>query len=248
MKYISILLFIITLQNCTKNINKQPVAAYLQPVHTVTVGFNEQDYVPVELIDNDGNMYITYWDIKDVEQAGFDLSVKECRKNIESNRLFNKSIQVSEIKLTNIVPSLFKQFNSCILSRHYEHKYSDAFSPDKYRLSITRPISSSGEYMPVGAKYILTKKGAKFKGVVIDVKACELEINKTEKQGINEVNSVRYTHVSIESYSSSMMSCLRGKSYLFDSGNGKKHNKAVNLKRQKDMLLDQTDRVIGQFP
>lgn len=126
MKYITLLLCIITLQSCTKNINKQPVTAYLQPVHTVTMGFNAQDYVPVELIDNDGNMYITYWDIKGVEQAGFNLTVKECRENIKSDRLFNKAIQVSEIKLTNIVPSLFKQFNSCILSKQYEHKIGRA--------------------------------------------------------------------------------------------------------------------------
>jgi len=248
MKYITILLCIVTLQSCAENIKNQPVAAYLLPVHTLTTGFNEQDYIPVDLIDNDGNMYITYWDIKGVEQVDFNLLVKECRDDIKSNRLFSKAIQVSEMKLTSIVPSLFKQFNSCIQSKHYEHKYSDAFSPDKYKLSITRPISSSGEYMPVGAKYFLTKKGVKYKNVIIDIKECELEINKTESKGIQEVHSAGYSHVSIEDYANNMKTCLRKDSYLFDSDNAEKTNKTVKLKREKDSILDQTNKVLGKLP
>ena len=244
MKYATIFFFMLSLLNCAGVIEKQSVIVYLQPVHTVTTGFNEGDYVSVELIDNDGNMYITYWDVMDEKITEFNLSIKECRENIRSNKLHNKAIEVSDIKASDIKPSLFKKFNSCILSKHYEHKYSDAFSPTKYKLSIIRSISSAGEYMPVGAKYYVTKNGVKYRDVLVDVKECELIINKTEKQGIYEIHSVNYSHVSIEGYASNMTSCLRKRNYLFDSDNIETKENAVNINREEEALFDKINNVL----
>lgn len=226
----------------------RPVEAYLQPVHTITAGFNMNKYVSVELLDNDGNMYITYWDVKDINKHDFNLSIKECRKEIQFKRLFNKNRQVSEIKISDIKPSLFKPFNSCLLVKQYEHKSSDAFAPDKYKLTITRAISSSGEYMPVGAKYYIFKNGVKFKGILLDVKKCELVINKMRNQGISETYSGFYSHVSIEGYANSMTSCLRNNNYLLDLDKTQEPDKSVKHMREKDTDFDQANSVPGHLP
>jgi len=207
-----ILLFL--LQACSTASLESPVSAFLQPIHKTFLSVNEQNYQTADLLDNDGNIYITYWQVGNESLKSFNDTLQECRESIKSKKILHNSTLISEINLEDIKPLLFKEFNLCIGKLRFIHKHSDAFYPEKFKLSIFRGHSTDGQYLPVGSVFYIYKKSTIFKDVLINVKGCEVDIKNTDRKGINEIISSGYSYVSIESYIDIMKLCLERHNYI----------------------------------
>lgn len=207
-------------QSCSTVPIDSHVSVFLKPVHYASLALGANNVQQVQLLDNDGNMYITYWNVNALLLASFNGTVKNCRERIKAKRIFPGSIypgskSVSELSVDVIVPSVFKEFNLCIREGRYEHQYSDAFSPEKFQLSFFKGHSASDNYLPVGGSYHIYKKGSKFRDALIDVKKCKFTLDKSKKNGVSEIYTGGFVYVSIESYVIGMRECLIKDSYEF---------------------------------
>jgi len=238
MKHLATLFISVIITSFAPALSSENISVYLQPKHKTYAGFNKHNYHYVELLDNDGNLYVTFWDISEATLNKFKMIVKQCREKIRERRLFNKAQHISDINTDSIKPSLFKEFNLCIREKDFIHKNSDAFYPGSYQLSIYRGHSTTGKYMPVGGSYKITRKNTDYKRVLSDVKICVDKTNHNNKSETYEMNSTHISQVNIEPFANSIETCLKDISYTVTPSKTKQTNNTVKGVRDKDTHLD----------
>lgn len=222
---------ILMLVSCGAIPKKETVRAILTPLHNfsavkpkpnIIAKFDKQYLGQSWLVDNDGNEYWQYWDLREKIRAEFDKTVKRCKKITTNSKLNYNRIAVSEVKLSHVIPSIYKEFTKCISDAGYNYITGDGFYPVKFRLSMSRGFSGPGKYRRVAGIFYITKKNVQLSEVLADVRECENEILKTKDKGIKEVYFGGYVSVSIEPYARSMLFCMKGRSYIVKSNKVKK--------------------------
>lgn len=199
---------------CT-NTNKEtqnPISIILNAKHPVSSGVNDSKSVQTQLFDNDGNLYITYWDVSDTEISGFNDATKTCKESLEEFRIFSNIQSIHELDASKIRPSLYVKYVSCVYKSGYKLVDKEAFSPEYYTLSFFRTHSTNSNYIPVGSMYNIKKDGARYISVYNAVINCDSLIQK-QGGGVEELTSGDFISVSIEKYIDDFESCLESKGF-----------------------------------
>ncbi|MCW9047557.1 MAG: hypothetical protein OQK46_05705 [Gammaproteobacteria bacterium] len=248
MRFLTFIFLSSVIMSVSATSSSKDVSVYLLPKHKTYIGINKDGYNYVELLDNDGNLYVTFWEINETLLTGFKSTVLQCRKQIKKKSLFNKALDVTDINLDNVKPSLFKEFNLCIRDKGYIHKSSDAFFPGSYQVSLSRSHSSTDRYMPVGGSYHITKKNSDFKSVLNGLKLCVDKTNHKYSSESYEENSTYYSQVNIEPYANSLENCLKESAYVVNYLKAKKPNNTVKTVRDENRQLDELNSSFRHIP
>ncbi|WP_444995714.1 hypothetical protein [Aliikangiella sp. IMCC44359] len=202
------LLILIVLSGCTQKHLSTPITVLLKPIHSVSNVSEDLTLKFVELVDNDGNMYISQWELISLSDNDFSRGVEGCRNKLEKIKLFQTIITISNIDINQIKPSQYKKFTQCIADLKQPFISAQGYSPNKYLLSINRSHSMLGQYMPVGASYYLEQKGIEFKSLYQLTKQCHSQALTINKNGIDESYTGNYSQVSIKPYVEKLLKCL----------------------------------------
>jgi len=215
-KRLIILTTILLLQACAATIDSS-VHVSLQPLHGVARMLSDRNLNQAQLLDNDGNVYSTFWKLDQGEKSGFASVVKKCKGQVYDKIKFGKSLQLSEIERLRIAPSLSpslsKEYAQCISNSGLLLVSEKVFLPAKFRLIMYKGHSAKGNYMPVGAVYHLRKKGATFLDVFQHTKACKAKVFDTVNAAVTEEYFSGYVYVSLESHVEAMRACMTEYAY-----------------------------------
>lgn len=208
------ILFVCFLSACTNVPEKKQndVLILLTPEHPVSSGLTDANSTQSQLLDNDGNLYITYWDVSKDSAEEFKETEKSCENSLRDDMIFITATSIHDFNATNIRPSLYIPYVKCLLDNNYKLVDKEGFSPESYTLSFYRSHTTTYDYMPVGAMYSIVKKGARYISVYNDLLACEKSI--LDQGGGADESSTSYTKsVSIEKYVADFEECMTKKSY-----------------------------------
>lgn len=198
---------------CTSTRIDTPVIVHLHPLHSSSARLSSTGNSLVQLLDNDGNLYLTYWDKADATKDAFSADIQSCKKHLQDKKIFGKAKTINEIKASDTKPTLYVPLLKCIYNSGYNLSDKAVTRPSKFRLNLSRGYSSSRNYLPVGGKFNLFKKGAEFSEVHQSVKHCDAIASAQPNQGINEINDGLFISVSIKVYADTITQCLRDNSY-----------------------------------
>lgn len=187
----------------------------LSPVHPFQIYYTKDNAVDTSIIDNDGNMYLTTWELGEKKSDDFEKTQKMCEKKIHRKMIFMNTIDIGTISEDDIKPTLFKENGQCFISQGYGLKAKNGFAPDKFELAISRSHAKSSSYMPVGSSFFIIKKQARYIDVYKDVIKCKIQAEE-KNIGAEEDYSDYYTYVSIKSYVDHMKSCLIDANYQIE--------------------------------
>jgi|GEM_PF-6157707 len=188
----------------------------LTPVHADSVYQLSDNTMQDSLIDNDGNMYVTTWALGDRTNNDFLADQKECYQKIYDHMILARAFDLNEIREEDIKPNLFKDHGTCIMSHGYTLKSKNGFSPDKFKLNISRSHLESSTYMPVGAVIYLSKKSAQYADTSKILRQCILKVAELDNKGLIEEYSDVYTYVSIKPYVESVEICMQSAGYSLE--------------------------------
>ena len=165
------------------------------------------------IVDNDGNLYVTYWDVPKPEKDKFKSNQISCKK-ITGPWLFNGwPVYIDHITEKEIKPSNYKIFISCISSFGYEIRKSDGLLPRGYNIKISRPHSKRGQFTPVGGNIYIDGNRMKYLEVYNQLKSCNTQIKTRSGNPVVEQKFKGYIYVSIESYVEELITCATGNPY-----------------------------------
>ncbi len=202
------------LQACAAPHQDSAVYTHLFPIHPEIMSQTESNISEARLLDNDGNMYSTFWDLGSNDEASFVKKLELCDQQIKDRELFRQHVELFQINLSDIQPSLFKEHTRCIEAQGFTLKNKEAFLPTKFMLTIYRGHSKTSNYIPVGGTYYIGKKNTSFLDIYKHVTECTLQIKNTDGGGVVEKYMENATYVSIEPYVALMQSCLTNFGYL----------------------------------
>ena len=211
---IQLILVFVLFQSADKDSN---ILTTLLPIHPPQMYFVKDNAIDTSILDNDGNLYLTTWDLGDKDPEEFKKTEEMCEKKIYPKTLIKQTTDISELSETDIKPSLFKENGQCFISQGYVLKAKNGFSPDKFKFTVSRSHAKSSFYMPVGGYFYIVKKQAKYIDVYRHVIQCKAEANQ---KGIEaeEIYDDSYSYVSIEAYFKFMKSCLTKIGYSIEGG------------------------------
>jgi hypothetical protein len=209
--------FVITLILCfscaTNKTNEDyAIRMLLNPKFPVTLGLRNGGPEQVRLLDNDGNTYITYWEVPDEQYAQFAETVANCRESLSDQHLFLSAYTIHEYDIGDIRPTLYKPFVSCILGQGYKSLPNEAYNPEYFELTFSRSQSTGDKFMPVGARFRIEKPNAAYKQVFEKVLSCDKKIISAGL-GVNETYGYAYQSVSIEAYVEEFTLCMETSGY-----------------------------------
>lgn len=186
---------------------------FLLPVHSITTGLEDSIRKQIPITDNDGNLYITYWDSGADDHDTFAMNAVACRDKLSDQRLFLKNTSIANMSEEQIKPSVYVPFIKCIHAFGYQLIDKQGYAPDEYKLSFSRTHASQGDYLPVGGNYILRKQKVRYLDVYRDVSACETQALEGKADAAVEDYGNLYVTVSVEGFARKIKTCLVSKSY-----------------------------------
>lgn len=215
--HIGYLLLAFTLFQSSSQTNQAAnISTRLTAVHPTALYYSGNNEVQTSIIDNDGNMYVTKWDLGNKSSADFEKDIKTCDKNFYPKMIVERALDFNEIKEDDIKPSIFKEHGQCIISHGYTLKEKNGFAPDKFKLSIMRTHSKSSSYIPVGATFYIYKSHAKYIDAYKQLTLCDTQAKKNN-EGIEEEYGEEYISVSIRPYVNSIKTCFENADYIIQS-------------------------------
>ncbi|RYY73415.1 MAG: hypothetical protein EOO52_18625 [Gammaproteobacteria bacterium] len=188
----------------------------LSPVHDIEAYYIKKNEEDIPIVDNDGNMYQTIWDVSHLNADEIKETKKMCAKKIFPKMVLNNATEISEILESDIKPSLFKEYGQCFISAGFKLIGKDGFLPDRFLLSMSRKNSKSSS-QAVGGHFYIIKKHAKYIDVYKDVIQCQ-ESAFRNNHGLEEFYDDTYSYVSIKPYINYMKSCLTDTGYTIQGG------------------------------
>jgi hypothetical protein len=193
------------------------VEIFLRPIHSVATGLQEEAGGQAQITDNDGNLYITYWDVDVTDYDTFDTRALACRDQFSEQRLFINALSIADFSVDDIKPSIYLPFIQCIHAQGYNLLNKEGYAPDEYRVTVSRAHSSHGNYMPIGGNYTLKKARVRYINVFQDVKACEAQALEDNQDGVVEEFSDGFVSASVEVFLDEMKDCLASRAYRVES-------------------------------
>ncbi len=192
--------------------NNEDISLTLHPLHKSGLSIlTEKTLREHRLLDNDGNEYITHWQVIEERIDAFKTSTKKCDVKYSKNRIFSQANLITSYQIENLRPSIFKAHTRCIAKEGFKLDYSEGFIPDSYLLRVYHSHSNTGQYLPVGGSISIIKKGIQFLDVYKDTKACQSITETSPKKNVVEQHTSDF--VSVEVYFKTMLDCLNSKFY-----------------------------------
>lgn len=207
----------IHLIGCTTIHDASNIVIFLQPLHGVSAGIGVFENHQVRLLDDDGNLYVTYWDIDKETTEVFSERKLACMSDLNVNRIFGKAKPISEIDKSQLKSALYLPLVKCLYGYGYQLVDKDALLPSKFRLSLYRSHSTKDNYMPVGGMYILSKRGASYSDVYTSILRCDKKSKENTNNGAEETYGSGFISVSIEKYADKIQQCLRLEGYFISN-------------------------------
>ncbi|WNO09740.1 hypothetical protein [Teredinibacter sp. KSP-S5-2] len=201
------------------------ILLFLRPNHPPLYAVQLPDSIRQEqLIDNDGNAYVTSWRVSNENTENFFDAQKKCQEDIYKKQFILRAAPLHKIPEHLITPNLYKEHTTCIKGHNLELVDSEGYFPENFVLNAYRSHSATvrQQYMPVGGKIILTKPGTSFKQVYQDVKQCDVRASQYGENGVEESYPGNFIHVSIEKYYYTLAKCLEELSYQVEHLSDKK--------------------------
>lgn len=189
------------------------LAVSLVPSHKPFNQLNVENQRNTEIIDNDGNLYVTNWTVTKENMANFEKVSIDCLNSAGKWLFLNPRVTIDAIHENEIKPSNYKAYISCILDRNYKLISSEGFFPHSYMLQLSRIHATGGEYMPVGASIHIQGSGMQFNEVFTKLKSCVQKARESKGSSVVEERFRGYIYVSIEAFIESVMVCTTGKPY-----------------------------------
>jgi hypothetical protein len=222
LKILMLLIFLVSTMACS-SVPQQTVYdvdLLLTPEHPITSGLTEHKIEQVQLLDNDGNLYVTRWAVTSNEELGFHGVVSACKNKLREYRLFLNTHSIHEYGAEDIKPSLYVNFIKCLSAYGVSLVGKDGFVPESYKLVLSRTHTTRNNYLPVGNQLKIKRRGVQFRDVYMDVKRCD---EKLRKVGVEEEYNKSYLRVSIEGYVEQFELCLNKKGYEITYAGKEKH-------------------------
>lgn len=207
-----IILFFIS-SGCTTAPPGSAIKVSLKPVHDIVSPVHISGNLPAQILDNDGNLYVSYWNVDPSEIDRFTETVKACHAKIDNALFYSVPPSIDDVSADMLKPIYYKKFNSCIQQSEFSLAFADGFYPKGFNIYIYRAQNSDGSYLPVGGKYFLPTKSKKFEEMLSEVKECDASVQTQKDPGILEQNFSGFSYVNIEHYVESLMSCVSERPY-----------------------------------
>lgn len=226
-KFAAFCLLLTLLSSCTSPQKPRAgtgILLFLRPNHPSLYAVQLPDSIRQEqLIDNDGNAYVTSWKVSDEKIDAFFEAQKKCKESIYKKQFILRATPLQKIPKHLIAPDLYKEHTTCIQGYNLELIDSEGYFPKSFVLNTYRSHSTTDrqQYMPVGGKIILTKPGSSFKQVYQHVKQCNALASQHGVNGVEESYPGDFIHVSIEKYYSTLAICFQKLSYQVERISGK---------------------------
>lgn len=218
----SIIIFLLTLHliACTSSGQKllredETVEIYISPQIDGYKSFNaaNEKMLFASIIDNDGNIYNTYWNKSSLSIEAFTQATEYCRKKLRRERYFPGQIDISKVQVSDFQPVIYKPYVSCVYDYGFELASSEAFTPLNFLVSMHRTTSLTDIYMPVGAVLEVSRPKTELLALFLDVKACRQQLISLHKSTLIETHFKGATFVDIEPFAQSLQQCLEQKFY-----------------------------------
>ncbi len=213
-----LLLAFVLLQSSSQKNQAANISTRLSVVHPVGLYYLTNNQMQTSIIDNDGNMYVTKWDLGSKSLTEFEDDVKSCEKHVHDKIILGRVLDFREIKEDEIRPSVFKEHGQCIISRGYILKEKKGLGPDKFKLSTIRTHSKSSSYIPVGATFHISKSRARYVDAYKQLAICDSQA-KNNNEGIKEEYGDEYISVTIKPYVDSIKACFENAGYAIEPVN-----------------------------
>lgn len=213
MKYLLSLFVAVFMFGCNHSRVDIPVLVFLDPIQAVETDLGQFEYDQVPLLDNDGNLYLTYWDIGRESVETFSEDITVCESAVVPQSLFRGALSISQIDVGQIKPSRYVPMLKCLYARGYQLKDKKAVLPLAYKVRLVRGHSSSNTYMPVGSTFHIVKDGENYLGAYTAVNVCKVRASRGNNGGIDEVIGSDFITVSIVTYVDIMKACLAEMSF-----------------------------------
>ena len=210
-----LILAFVLFQSSSETDSSTHIAARLTVVHPLQLYYSTSNERQAFIVDNDGNMYVTKWDLGNKSAAEFEADEKACTKELYQKMILERALDFNEIKEEDIKPSVFKAHGQCIMDRGYTLKEKNSFSPEKFKLSIIRTHAKSSSYIPVGVDFFIVKNHTRYLEAYKQLVLCDAQA-KNNDQGVEEEYVEQYIRVSIKPYVDSIKTCFTDAGYTFE--------------------------------
>ncbi|MDH5178955.1 MAG: hypothetical protein OEZ39_07735 [Gammaproteobacteria bacterium] len=209
---------------CSTTAGRKPVNIILDPVHkfssvnknkTRLSGLKQNEAGVSSLVDNDGNEYWQYWDLRGGDRAEFYATIHKCKFQFSDKTIYYKRKYISELESQQLEPNLFTDYVNCIRESGYHYLSGEGFAPEKFRLTIFKTYTKFGQEIPVGAEFFLIKKDARYRDVHSHVTICKNRVLGIPENGTNE-QMTGVKKIMIKPFSESLLSCLTEFEYVFE--------------------------------
>lgn len=184
----------------------------LNPKFPVALGLSDTGPSQAQLIDNDGNIYVTYWEVPEQGHEKFSKTVSICKDSLRDQRLFLSAYTIHDYEIEEIQPTLYKPFVRCIHKEGYKPLPNEAYPPEYFELSFSRTHSTKDNYIPVGSKFRIEKTNTPYIEAYKRALSCDREIISAG-HGVNESYGAGYSSVSIETYIEEFQTCLESSGF-----------------------------------
>lgn len=193
------------LQACATISHDAKVDITLWPVHKATTGNGTNNGVRSRIIDNDGNLYETYWNVSSDAYAQFEKDVGGCGERLKATHLFSRPRPIFQYQHSQLTPSLYSVFIECIYSFGYQFEGKEGYKPNGFKLRLSLSRSYSSRFITPAKTFSVYKKGGVLADFYLDVKQCEAEA--VEARTIRE---------GVEAYVEKIDSCLTARDYTLE--------------------------------
>jgi hypothetical protein len=209
-------LIFVVLQSSAPSDSATQIITRLSAVHPLKLYYSENNERQAFIVDNDGNMYVTKWDLGTKNSDEFESDISNCDKSVYHKMILEHTLDFKDIKEEEISPSVFKEHGQCIMDRGYTLTEKGGFAPEKFKLSIIRTHSKSSTYIPVGTVFFIAKTHSRYIDVYKHLTWCDAQA-KNNNLGIVEDYGNQYIQVSIKPYVDSIKLCFTEAGYTLES-------------------------------
>lgn len=212
LKCFTIILFF-TVCSCTSVKPASKLQVGLFPVHKPAPPIASDGSITTKLIDNDGNLYVSNWKVKEGELERFEAIRSKCVSIIPVSIFSKGPPLIDKLSLDVVKPTNYKNFVSCISSHGYTMSSAQGFYPQGFNLYLNRTQNYEGQYMPVGGALFIDVKTKNYLEILTKAQKCDLITREELGSSVEDRSIGGFSYVSIESYAETIMSCILGRKY-----------------------------------
>ena len=220
MKYTALLLLSLTITACatTKPANSpNKVDIMVSPVNE---RFRASDAPQGQslwatLVDNDGNLYVSYWKQLLPSQVKLQNATSTCQRTLRKDLFFPGWLVLNKVSPEDINPSNYKAYVNCIWDSGFELNGSDAFFPKGYYVGLRLANHSPPRVVRLGGEKPLHKESLLLSDLYQDLDKCAVANRGAPTSAAEEKPDAGEIHISLEEFAKGLEACMQDKGYTF---------------------------------